>query len=432
MKVMYERVAGIDVHKDMVKVAIRSPGDKPWTRKTEIVEFKTFYGVLQHMAAELRKRGVTHVVMEASGVYTEPVYHALCEQDFEQVAVINPAHAKALKGHKTDAKDCARLAELFECGLLRGSYIPSAEQKEMRDLTRYRMKTVQARTSEIQRLSKALESAGIKLGSVASDISGKSATLMIDALIDGERRGAVLADLAIGRMRTAGKLADLSMALAGRFTEHHALLCRLHRDRITGFSAAVGGLDERIAGKAARWQREIGLLTTVPGFGDVVAWAWLGEIGPAPHQYFASHEKLASWVTLCPGNNISARKRKHGRTGDAGTYIKPMLVQAAWAAIRVRGRLQARYNRLVRRFGGDKNPGAKKKAITAIAHTLLKIAYQVLKTGMPYTEPGADFYTRRESPEQRQAFLHRQLQKLHPGCAITITISRPQAALTGT
>ena len=265
MKVLYERVAGIDVHKDMVKVAIRSPGEKPWTRKTEILEFRTFYGVLQEMARELRRRGVTHVVMEASGVYTEPVYYALCEQDFEQVAVINPAHAKALKGHKTDAKDCARLAELFECGLLRGSYIPPAELKEVRDLTRYRMKTVQARTSEIQRLGKALESAGIKLGSVASSITGTASTAMIEALIDGERRGGVLADLAIGRMRTAGKLADLSMALAGRFTEHHALLCRLHLDRIAVFDDAVDGLDERIAGKAARWQREAGLLTSVPG-----------------------------------------------------------------------------------------------------------------------------------------------------------------------
>jgi transposase len=352
MKVLYERVAGIDVHKDMIKVAIRSPGDKPWARRTEILEYRTFYGVLQHMARELRRRGVTHVVMEASGVYTEPVYYALCEQDFDAVAVINPAHARALKGHKTDAKDCARLAELFECGLLHGSYIPAPELKEVRDLTRYRMKTVQARTSEIQRLGKALESAGIKLGSVASSITGVSATAMIEALIDGERRGQVLADLARGRMRAAGKLADLSMALTGRFTEHHALLCHLHHDRIAGFDAAV-----------------------------------------------------------------------------AGTYIKPMLVQAAWNAIRARGRLQARYNRLVRRFGGDKNPGAKKKAIIAIAHTLLKIAYQVLKSGTPYQDLGADFYTRRESPEQKQAWLERQLQKLHPGCTITVTISPPEAAL---
>jgi transposase len=428
MKVMYERVAGIDVHKDMIKVGVRSPGDKAWTRKTEILEYRTFYGVLQLMAADLRKRAVTHVVMEASGVYTEPVYYALCEQDFERVEVINPAHAKALKGHKTDAKDCARLAELYECGLLRGSYIPAAELKELRDLTRYRVKTVQARTSEIQRLGKALESGGIKIGSVVSEITGKSATAMIEALIDGERRGAVLADLAIGRMRTAGKLADLSMALAGRFTGHHAMLCRLHMDRLAVFDTAVSGLDERITARAVPWRREQDLLMSVPGFGDIVSQAWLAEIGPAPHQWFSTHEKLASWVTLCPGNNISAGKRKHGRTGDAGTYIKPMLVQAAWSAIRTPGRLQARYGRLVRRFGGAKNPAAKKKAIIAIAHTLLKIAYQVLKSGMPYQDLGADFYTQRESPRQRQAYLLRQLEKLNPGC--TITITPPEAALT--
>ena len=136
MKVLHERVAGIDVHKDMVKVAIRSPGDRPWTRKTGVFEFRTFYGVLQEMARELRRRGVTHVAMEASGVYTEPVYYALTELDFTEVIVVNPAHVKALRGHKTDARDCARLAELLECGLLHGSFIPSAEQKEVRDLTR--------------------------------------------------------------------------------------------------------------------------------------------------------------------------------------------------------------------------------------------------------------------------------------------------------
>jgi transposase len=424
VKVQYERVAGIDVHKDMVKVAIRSPGENG-DRKTEVLEFRAFYGVLQEMARELRRRGVTHVAMEASGVYTEPVYHALCEQDFTEVLVINPAHVKALKGHKTDARDSGRIAELLECGLLRGSYVPSAEQKELRDLTRYRKKTVQARTSEVERLHKALESAGIKLGSVVSDITGKSATAMIKALIDGERRPQVMADLALRSLRTPGKQADLTMALSARFTEHHAMLCRLHRDQIKLADHAIARLDDQIAGMAARWRRELDLLTSVPGFADVVSAAWLAEIGPAPHRWFPSHDKLASWVTLCPGNHISAGKRKHGKTGDAGTYIKPMLIQAAWGAIRGRGRLQARYNRLVRRFGGDKNRGAKKKAITAIAHTLLKIAYQVLKTGQPYTEPGADFYTRRESPQQQQAWLERRLQKLHPGRTVTIIIGPP-------
>jgi transposase len=435
VKVLHERVAGIDVHKDMIKVAVRSPGDKPWTRKTEILTFRTFYGVLKATARELRARGVTHVVMEASGVYTEPVYYALCGEDFTEVAVVNPAHAKALKGHKTDARDCARLAELSGCGLLHGSYIPAAELKEVRDLTRYRIKTVQARTSEIRRLGKALESAGIKLGSVASEITGKGPVAMIEALISGERRGAVMADLAKGRARTAAKLADLPVALEGRFSDHHALMCRLHLDRIKGYDAAVEDLDKRIAALAAPWQREIDLLKTIPGFGDVVAQAWIAEIGPASHQWFGSHGKLASWVSLAPGNHISAGKRKHGRTGDAGTYIKPVLVQAAWAAVRVRGRLQARYNRLARRFGGTKNPAARKKAIVAIAHTLLKIAYQVLKTGTGYQDLGEDSCTRRESPGQRQAWPESQIGKLHPGCTVTITISpppdpAPAAALT--
>src|SRR5437773_373467 len=329
MKVLHERVAGIDVHKEMIKVAIRSPGEKPWTRKTEILEFRTFYGVLQEMARELRRRGVTHVVMEASGVYTEPVYYALTELDFTEVLVINPAHAKALRGHKTDARDAVRMLDLYECGaLLRGSYIPSPDLREVGDLV---------------------------------------------------------------------------------------------RDRIGMFDDAVGGLDAKISPLVARYAREAELLKTLPGFGEVVAAGWLGAIGPAPHQHFGTAERLASWVTLCPGNYISARKSRSGRTGDGGNYIKPLLVQAAWAAIRTPGRLQARFHRLVRKFGGPKNKGARKRAIIAIAHTLLKIAYAVLKSGKPYQEPGADFYTRRESAQAREEYLLRQLQKLNPGCVITIT-----------
>jgi transposase len=421
VKVMHDRVAAIDVHKDMVKVAVRVPGERRGKRRTDVPEFRTFYGVLQAMGRELRRRGVTHVVMEASGPYTEPVYYALAELDFTEVMVINPSHAKALKGHKTDARDAIRLLDLYECGLLSGSYIPAPDLKEVRDLARYRMKTVQARTSEIQRLQKTLESAGIKLDSVVSKITGQGPTEMIEALINGERRGTVLADMAKGRARTAGKLADLSMALSGRFTDHHALMCRLHLDRIAMLDAAVENLDATIAPRVARYTREAKLLKTLPGFGDVIVAGWLGAIGPAPHEHFATAQRLASWATVCPGNYMSAKKSKGGRTGDGGAYIKPLLVQAAWAAVRTRGRIQARFNKLVRRFGGARNKGAVKKAIMAIAHTLLKIAYQVLKTGEPYTDLGADFYTRQQSPQARQDYLIRQLQKLNPGCNITIT-----------
>jgi transposase len=260
------------------------------------------------------------------------------------------------------------------------------------------MKTVQARTSEIQRLHKTLETAGIKLDSVVSDVTGGSATAMIEALISGERRGAVMADLAQTRLRTAGKMADLSMALTGRFTGHQALMCRLHLDRIKIFDDAVAGLDGHIAPLVARYPDAACLLKTLPGFGDVIAGGWLGAIGPAPHQHFATAARLASWATRCPGNYMSATKSKGGRTGDGGAYLKPLLIQAAWAAVRVPGRLQARFRRLVRKFGGPKNKGAQKRAITAIARTLLKIACTVLKTGKPYADLGAGFYTRRESP----------------------------------
>jgi transposase len=418
---MYDRVAAIDVHKDMVKVAVRVPGAKRGTRKTDVLEFRAFYGVLQEMGRELRRRGVTHVVMEASGVYTDPVYYALCELDFTEVLVINPAHAKALKGHKTDARDAIRLLDLYECGLLSGSCIPSPDLKEVRDLARYRMKTVQARASEVQRLQKTLESAGIKLSSVVSDVTGASATAMIEALTGGERRGAALAGLAQGRLRAGGKMADLSMALTGRFTGHHAVMCRLHLDRIKVLGEAATDLDARIALLVARYSREAELLKTLPGFGDVVVAGWLGAIGPAPHEYFATAQRLASWATVCPGNYMSAKKSKGGRTGDGGAYIKPLLVQAAWAAVRVPGRLQAKFHRLVRKFGGPRNKGALKRAIMAIAHTLLKIAYQVLKTGKPCQDLGAGFYDSRESPQARQDYLIRQLQKLNPGCVITIT-----------
>ena len=210
------------------------------------------------------------------------------------------------------------------------------------------------------------------------------------------------------------------------------MLCR---DAIRAYDAAIADLDRRIADMAAPWQREIDLLKTIPGFGDIVARAWIAEIGPAPHEWFSSPEKLASWVSLAPGNYVSAGKRRHGKTGDAGTWIKPALVQAAWSAIKGRNRLRARYDRLVRKMGGAKNPAARKKAIVAVARTLLKFAYAVLESGRPYEEPGADFYARRESPEQQQKYHERQIQKLYPGCTVTVIIGPPpdhatEAALT--
>src|SRR6516165_11751651 len=227
MQVLYERCAAIDVGKDVIAVAVRMLGDGPDGRATVKRTFKTFYGVLREAARWLVSLGVTHVAMEATGIYSMPVYYALLEHgDFEKVLVCNAAHVKNVPGRKTDLADAEWLAQLPECGLLAGSFIPPADVKAVRDVIRYRAKVAQQRVSEIARLGNVLQDAGIKTGSVASSIATKSGRLMIEALIDGERRGDVLAELAIGRMRS--KIPDLSMALEGRFGDHHALMCRLH------------------------------------------------------------------------------------------------------------------------------------------------------------------------------------------------------------
>ena len=228
MQIMFSRVAGIDVHKRQVTVAVRVPDDagegdgEPRTQKVR--RFATFYGALLEVAEWLCVEQVTHVAMEATGVYWRPVFHALCEADTLEVLLVNARHVKNVPGRKTDVKDSEWLAQLLECGLLRGSFIPPKEIAAIRELTRYRKKTIQARTRELQRLSKVLEDAGIKIDSVASSITTLSARDMIEALIAGERDPRVLADLARGTMRT--KIPDLTMACAGRFADHHALLAR--------------------------------------------------------------------------------------------------------------------------------------------------------------------------------------------------------------
>ena len=227
VQVLYERCAGIDVHKDQVTVAVRAPGSGPRARDTRVRKFAAFYGVLREMTRWLASQGVTHVAMEATGVYTMPVYHALIEHGrFEQVLVCNAAQVKNVPGRQTDAIDAVWLAELLECGLLRGSFVPEPKIKAVRDVVRYRKKLVGSRSSELQRLGAVLQDAGIKLDSVASSIGTVSGRAMIDALIDGERRPAVLAALALGRMRS--KIPDLTLALEGRFDDHHALMCQLH------------------------------------------------------------------------------------------------------------------------------------------------------------------------------------------------------------
>lgn len=411
MQVLYERCAAVDVGKDVIAVAVRLPGEGPDGREMLKRTFKTFYGVLREAARWLSSLGVTHVAMEATGIYSMPVYHALIEHgEFAQVLVCNAGHVKNVPGRKTDLADAEWLVHLLECGLLRGSFIPPADIKAARDVIRYRTKVVQSRTSELQRLGNVLQDAGIKIDSVASSIATKSGRAMIEALIDGERRPAVLADLAMGKMRS--KIPDLAMALEGRFGDHHALMCRLHLDHIGHLDAMIAALDTQIEAMMLPFRAQRELLTTVPGIGPLAAAAVLSEIGADVTGYFPDAAHLASWAGLCPGNHESAGKRHSGRRRHGNLHLQPVLVETAWSAVRHEGYLRALYHRHVMKWGGYRSSAAKKKAIVVVAHAILVIIWHVLATGRPYDELGADFFTRRLDPDRETRRLIAKLEAL--------------------
>jgi len=279
MEIIYERVAAIDVGKKEVAVAVRTPGEgRGAPRVQEVGKFKTFYPVLQVMVAWLVEQRVTHVTMESTGVYWRPVFHALCEVDagFE-ILLVNAGHVKNVPGRKTDVKDSEWLAQLLEVGLLRGSFIPPADIAAIREVTRYRKKLIQSRISELSRLGKVCEDAGIKIDSVASSLTTKSARDMVEALIGGERDPRVLADLARGVMRK--KIPDLSMALAGRWAAHHAVLARAHLDHLDHLEAMIARLDAQIEEMTFPFQAQVAALCTIPGIGDRTAQVIISEIG---------------------------------------------------------------------------------------------------------------------------------------------------------
>jgi transposase len=411
MQVLYERCAAIDVGKDVIAVAVRLPGDGPDGRATIKRTFKTFYGVLAEAARWLVSLGVTHVAMEATGIYSMPVYHALIEHgDFDKVLVCNAGHVKNVPGRKTDLADAEWLAHLLECGLLAGSFIPPADIKAARDVIRYRTKIVQSRTSELQRLGGVLQDAGIKIDSVASSVATKSGRAMIEALIDGERRGKVLAELAKGKMRA--KIPDLAMALEGRFGDHHALMCRLHLDHIDHLEAMTTALDAQVEAMMTPFRAARGLLTTIPGIGPLAAAAVISEIGADVTEFFSDAAHLASWAGLCPGNHESAGKRRSGKPRHGNQHLQPVLVECAWAAVRHEGYLKSLYHRHVMKWGGYRSQLAKKKAIIVVAHALLVIIWHVLATGRPYDELGADYFTRRQDPERETRRLIARLEAL--------------------
>jgi transposase len=411
MKIVYERVAAIDVGKKIIAVAVRTPGQRAGERRQRLRKYATYYSRLVEMVAWLVAEGVTHVSMEATGVYWRPVFHALCEAECPperplEVLLVNAAHVKNVPGRKSDALDAGWLAELTECGLLRGSFIPPPQIAAIRELTRYRRKLIEQRSSELQRLAKVLEDGGIKIDSVASALTTLSARDMIEALINGERDAAVLADLARGVMRK--KIPDLTLACAGRFGAQHALLCGLHLEHIDHLEEMIARLDGCIDQACAPFASQTRVLATIPGIGERAAQVIISEIG-VDMTRFPTAAHLASWAGLCPGNNESAGKHRRGTTRKGNTELRALLTECAWSASRTRSYVGAQFGRFHRRFG--KNGG--RKAAIATAHTLIVIIWHVLAETSAYRDLGADYFTRRvDHPEAAKRRLVHELEAL--------------------
>jgi len=327
---------------------------------------------------------VTLVVMEATSDYWKPFYYLLEDGPFE-VMLVNARHVKNLPGRKTDVSDAAWLAQLGAHGLVRGSFVPPEPIRQLRDLTRTRTTITRQRAREIQRLEKLLEDAGIKLSSVASDISGVSGRLMLDAMIAGQRDPAELAELAKRRMRS--KIPELTEALTGRFGEHHAFLARVHLDLIDQHTHAIDDLTARIEVVIEPFRGARDLIITIPGISTLVADVIIAETG-ADMTQFPTAAHLASWAGTCPGSNESAGRIKSTKTRPGNPYLKGALGIAAMSAARSRGTyLAAKYRRIAARRGPV-------KAIVAVEHAMLIAIWNMLTNGQNYTDPGADFYTR--------------------------------------
>jgi len=400
MERVLERCAALDVHKAQVTVWVRVP-DGEGGREDLRARYSTMTDELLALRDWLKELGVTHVAMESSGVYWKPVYYVL-EDDFE-LLLVNAQHVKNLPGRKTDMKDAEWLCQLLECGLLRGSYVPPREFRELRDLTRYRKSLISERQRQANRLHKVLEDAGVKLACVATDVLGVSGRAMLDALIAGTRDPEVLAELARGKLRH--KIPALQRALTGRFSGHHALMVGhilAHLDFLEEQIASLTGeIDERLRPFVEKVER----LDTIPGVGTLTAQVIIAELG-VDMSRFISHRHAASWVKLCPGNHESAGKRRSGRTGKGNQHLRAALVEAAQAATRTKDTyLRAQYEQIKRRHGHN-------KAVVAVAHSILVAVYYMLRDDVAYHDLGGDYYARRSDPERLARRLVAQLERL--------------------
>ncbi len=401
MEVLVERCAFLDVHRDTVVACARMPDDGGG-RREEVAEFGSTTSQLLALSDWLVDRDVTLVGMEATGVYWKPV-HWVLEDAIGEVWVINARHMRNVPGRKTDVADAQWGAQLLEHGLVRPSFIPPRPTREQRDLTRYRKSVIEERGREVQRLHKVLEDAGVKLSSVASHVLTKSGREMLDALIAGQRDPQVLAEFAKGAMRK--KIPELRDALAGRFNEHHALLCGAMLARIDHADATIAKLTEQIEALLDPHQAAVTLLVTIPGVSQRTAQVILAEIGTDMSR-FATAGHLASWAGMCPGNNESAGKHGSGRTRHGSKWLGIALVEAAQAAGRTKNTyLAAQYARIRTRRGP-------RRAAVAVGHSILVICWHLLSTGETYTDLGADYFERRAHSQSRQRRLVAQLEAM--------------------
>jgi transposase len=413
MEVMVERVAGLDVHKETVMAAVRAPTGQGG-RFQEVREFRTFHAELVRLRDWLAAEGVTLAVMEATGVYWRAPWHVLEEVPSLELMLVNARHVKNLPGRKTDVSDAAWLAQLAECGLLRGSFVPPPVIAQLRDLTRYRKKLIEDRAKEVQRVQKVLEDAGIKLESVVTDVMGKAARRMIEALIAGERDPEVLADMALTRMRP--RIPDLRLALVGRFNAHHAMMLNAHLSHIDYLDGQIAALDGEVDRVMAPFADQLRRLMTIPGVGKRTAEVVIAEMGVDMGR-FPSSGHLASWAGLCPGHHESAGKSKSGRARKGNGALRVALCEAAWAGVRKQDSyLGAQFRRFQRRFGKK----AEGKAIFACAHTLIVMIYHVLaEDDAVFEDLGVDWFQRRSDTQAHTRRLVRQLEKL--GHHVTLT-----------
>jgi transposase len=403
MEVLLDRCAGLDVHKRTVVACVRTPGTGRRKRASEVRTFGTFEHQLVELRAWLIGCGVTSVAMEATGVFWKPVWHVLDDGQPFELLLVNPAHIKNVPGRKTDVNDATWIAQLLECGLLRGSFVPPVEIRELREVTRYRRQLTEERGREVQRLQKVLEDANVKLASVASQVLGVTGRMILDALCAGERDPDVLAEMAQRKLRA--KIGDLRQCVPGRFNDHHAVMVGEIIAHVDYLDAAIARLDIRVEEMTIPFRAARELLQTIPGIGQRNAEIIIAEIG-VDMTRFATAAHLASWAGLCPGNNESAGKHRSTHTRSGSPWLQSALVEAAWSAIRTKDcYLAVRFWRIAKRRG-------QQRALIAIAHTILVICWYMLTDGTVYNELGVDYLAHNDNPDRRRRQLINQLEHL--------------------